>query len=256
LIIHDDMARRATELDLEFRVRRTYHMETVPRNALLGPRGDGIVAATIPTSTRVGFPLHAVDSIGNVTRSFGYDGRPFREDMVSLFRRGLAPVAGTRTFWAHHLVEYGFARCHLDSLVCEQFVRIAPWFPPPTPATFADQHRMQFAPPPELRGVGHPAPDRLWTISWVADPRWRESVRLVTANESQVLDWGLRFDTMIEFVDLTERGVLASLRLDTPGWGMLSDDEFWLREETADGQLRVVVVRMSLARPTPTLAKQ
>lgn len=250
VMVYDDFARRRTRLDQNLAVVETNPTPEDPLSAVVNNDGSGVMAAIVPSSGLIGFTLHAFDTHGVRTKSFGLSALPYREDLRELFVRELARGVANGSFWEAHRREYAFGRCVQGQDVCRLYTRSVSWFPKPDLMNPWDHDIVGDHPPPppaRLVGVSQDDPRYVWTVSRVPDAAWRSGVRIGTQQEYQVTDANRFFDSIIERIDLVERRVVATTRIDEAIWKFVGPDDAFYYKEDARGVGKVEVVRFQLA---------
>lgn len=251
IYLYDDVARRRTRLSLGFEVVATTPITEVPFSVALRTDGSGVVSSVVPTRELAGYLLHNVDENGARGASHHLSSLPYREDLRDLFERSLSVSADEDFFWSAHRREYAMERCRFVSLACTVFLRPADWFPPPALSPWG--LRMGSSPPPPyLRGVSEDGSGTVWTIAWVADPRWRSAIRLVTRDEYHIHDLLRYFDTIVERIDLKSGNVVARQRFDDVFMGFAAPGEVWSYREDEDGLGRIEVGRLMVEQVSTT----
>jgi hypothetical protein len=244
MVLFDDFAKRSTVMSLNFDVVDTRPAPQAPESVILRRNLTGVMSAIVPTADLIGFTLHLLNRQGELVGSFAPTGLPYRESMRELFLRGLSPATDTGRYWVSHRMEYAFSLCAHGRTECRLFLRPAGWFPRPAWGPSPD---MGTTPPSaRLRGVSQDHPRFVWTISWVADARWRSALEKATRTEYRVTDFDRYYDTIVERIDVQAMRVVASVRIDQMVWDFAGPGMAYWRYEDASGNPRVAVARLQL----------
>lgn len=182
------------------------------RPSLLLRDGTYIRSQHIPTPELAGYPLHVLSPTGTVVRSFGVDSPEFRADQPSLFDRVVGESSSGRVWSAvpgRYVLELWepSAGSRLRRLLpksegFQEFVR--------TPSETEK-------PPSTITSIWE-AGRVVWTLSSVADSKWQApdsplgDRRLSSAERDRTYDW------IIDAVDPSSGGVLATRRFDLGIW--------------------------------------
>jgi hypothetical protein len=196
-------------------------------------------------------PLQIFDDTGALLSAFGGDGGAAERGESDFYRRSIA-TAPDGTLWSARLSEYVLERW--DSLGHRTSVirRNAPWFPPRTRANPGESARD--APPPSLLvDLATITPDTVWTLSWAADPEWRDAVSTVVVQNRRQPgirreDRGRYRDTVFERMDVAGGRVIGHLRVDEVFSGLLDPDEVYHYEESETGEPVIHVYRLVVER--------
>ncbi len=250
MLLTDDVQRRGTLYDLDFRLLRSRPAPGYPDAQLLDAGGAGLMSAVIKTPDRIGYSVHVVDTGGVIVRSLFLNRLPYREDMAALFKRNLASASDAARFWVSHRREYAFALCRYAEFSCTTYLRPVTWFPRPTAAEIGKRNiALEKPPPAELQGVSQDDPRFVWTLSWVPDVRWKAAVVPTGIDSYRIIDLNRYFDSIVERIDLITHRVVASYRVDPVLWSFLSPGQAWFYDEDEDGSTRAFVVRFTMLVP-------
>ncbi len=124
-------------------------------------------------------------------------------------------------------------------------VQAVDWFPAPKFVNWYHRQHLD-PPPPTLIAVSQDDDGFLWTLGWVADRRWRSSVRLATGTESEITDFDGYFDSIVERIDLRTNTVCASKRFDTFFPSFVAPGELWSYREDDEGIGRIDVFKLRI----------
>lgn len=249
MLLTDDIARRGTLYDLDFRLLHSRPAFGYPDAQLLRAGAAGLVAAIVKSPDRIGYSVHEIDTAGTIVRSLVLNALPYREDMADLFKRHVSASSDVSRYWISHRREYAFAHCRFADDACEVFLRPVSWFRAPVAADFGKRNAaLTEPPPPQLVAVSQDDPRFLWTLSWVPDSRWRGAV-VPTASSWRITDLNRYFDSVIERVDLVTHRVVASQRVDQVLWSFVAPGQAWFFEEDPDGHARAIVARFTAIVP-------
>lgn len=171
------------------------------------PGGEYVLAGSVGTRDRAGFPLHVVGADGTVRHSFGKVGRGLEFDGFSALRT-LAPSRGGR-FWAADVNQYRLVQWDAAGRPRLELRRAPSWFEPWEQWTGPWEGR----PPPRLADIHEDAAGRLWTMTWVADRQFqRISPDDVDIRDSKYAGDHPLYDTIIEVLDVDSGELLLSQR--------------------------------------------
>jgi hypothetical protein len=172
--------------------------------------GSFVISAPIRTPSRVGFPLHLVNSTGRIVRSFGSASGAFRPDIPYFDRRSIT-FAGPGQVWAAHVNQYRIELWSTEGRKVRELRRTVPWFPP----YLASREPSRSTPPPTLLGdVRQDRDGRLWVRISVPDANWRRAVQPGGPHGVTIPDYNQYLDTIIEVIDPRRGRLLASRRFD------------------------------------------
>lgn len=212
------------------------HIRTTSTPGLMMPRGvvqlsgGGVVLnGTVSTPEAFGHPYHLVGPGGSVTRSFGLASKEASRGHWSLLR--VLAAAGTNEFLAGRVNSYTIELWSTDGRLRRVVRRMVEWYPD---WIDWDSDAGLAPPPPRLMALAVDSVGLLWTVSLVADARWKPLVR--GGAERRMLTTGelvQRFDAIVEVIDLSRGQLVASQRfpqmlLAMPAPGLLvgiSEDE-------------------------------
>ena len=186
----------------EFVEDRRYAFESGP----LVPIGDGrgVVVSLDRRPDLSGYPLHLVDiATGEASLHFG-SRRASEWSIADFDRIAASAVSRVGTIWWGS--EYG-ARVEEWS-VDNELLRIVdgdlPWLPAVVPDGVPGG-----PPSPRLASLALDSDDRLWVVSWIADPEWRD-VRRVGPGAVLQADAHNFYDARLDIFDLGERRHVGS----------------------------------------------
>lgn len=214
LHVIDVVLRRWTTLAPDFQVAR---IRPIPGDFLWDAvflEGHGLVANLyVPTTGQASFPLHALDNLGAIARSFGAakDGI-VRRDLPSTTRRKLArgPNNGV---WSARISEYSVSLWDTRGRQVKELRRGVPWFRPWVQVTTPSPEQ---PPSTEIVAIHGDKAGLLWVLIQVPDPRWRDHLEEFRTPEGKVYrptDRDAVYDTYVEVINPATGEVLASQRL-------------------------------------------
>jgi hypothetical protein len=194
-------------------------------------RDDGSMILSAPIEVAGSLKaLHTITPGGSVQHSFA--------DFVAVPRMPQAATmvlgrsAGGQT-WAVPFGKYELQLISRAGAVVQRIVRAPSWFrrmdaPPVTAA----------APvvPSQVIGIFHLSPRYLWVVLAASDPTWRPAVGGAAPEQDKV------FDTMIEVLDLQERRVVVTRRIDE--FYQVGREGFLYRVVVSDGGSATIEVVM------------
>jgi len=175
--------------------------------------GSLLLNADFPTPSSVGFPLHLLDSNGEVIRSFGADVPRYRADMMYDLPRAIAAAQDGRV-WTVPRLRYEPWVWSLEGKVLE--VRRTPtWFPPQSSVGSGGRGRTAPA-TPWVSGVWHDGGENLWILLSVPDPNWTPPTPPANGRREggPPVDWDRRYDTIVEVINTRTGELLGSSRFD------------------------------------------
>ncbi len=245
ILVHDDFAKRRTWLTNDFEVVDTKPALETPTSLALRRDGSGVFAAFIPTPQLAGYLLHDLDAEGSRTRSHSLSRLPFREDLRDLFDRDVSLSTDAARYWVNHRREYAFAHCRFGTESCRLYLRPARWFPAPSMIVWTEVMGTQ-PPPPQMWGVSQDSQGYVWSLTWVADERWRSAVKLETRTEYRIVDFDRYYDTILEAIDPRTNAVVARRRFDPVFRRFVGPGVLWRYREDDDGFGRIEIVRLTL----------
>lgn len=183
--------------------------------------------------------FHVFDRQGAEVGAFGV---PTQPDSSLDLENSLITAAPGGRFWTASIWSYELKRWAAPDSLNLTVQREVSWFPQfsgyPTGV-------YQSAPPPPL--LLHAREDdggRLWTFAAIPDPAWTPGMKVKPSPE-----WFERtFDTMIEVIDISSGKLLASYRHPSRLAAVCGSELMYSAVETAEGDLRVQIVRPRLVR--------
>ncbi|WP_420461638.1 6-bladed beta-propeller [Candidatus Palauibacter sp.] len=153
-----------------------------------------------------GWPIHQIDARGRRVHSLGSEtgevppSEPY--DDISVISDG-----GDGTLWVGRLAHYWIQRRSPASREPIEEIRREPdWFPEPSEAELRSGAHGVGRPPPLMSDILEDD-GLLWVLTWLIDPNW-------TRASPELEDDPLRYDSMIEVIDLEAKRVVARARFD------------------------------------------
>jgi hypothetical protein len=220
---------------------------------VLQPDGSLVAYGALGTSASIGFPFHRFRPDGTPSRSFGSlapsdaRGRP-QVPFYLLGRRSATEI------WSAE-PDYDRGRYTLtawDSAggVKRSLSRAPEWMRRGEATSAA---RPIVAPSPMLQAVRQDGTGKLWTITVVAAPRWRDGYGELKPGTS-TLDISTRrldlmMDTMLEVIDPITGKLVAATRVRGHTLDFVDDSRVLSLQTTEDGLVRGVIHRVRLVIP-------
>jgi hypothetical protein len=175
--------------------------------------GSRVISRAYRRPGSEGLPFHRFDREGRWLASFGPGSEVSGEGGTGDLTWVLAPGPGD-TFWASRLHTYSLGRFTADGDELVRLEREAPWFLPGS----AEPQRvtLENPPPSEVRSLQVGGDGRIWVVSTVADPEWRDGMTPADSPEDRdrVADFTRVFDSVIEILDPTTGQLVVSQRVD------------------------------------------
>jgi hypothetical protein len=219
------------------------HAFPLPADAILRVSPERfILNAEIAGTEHAGMPLHLVDSLGKILRSFGGTGY-YRRDAAWLLRYRLAN-ARPQEFWAAPQTEYRFTRWSTNGRMLADYIRTPSWFPPGRRRQF----RRDVAPAAMVEAIAEAGDGLLWVVTSVPDRRWAEQFTDRPADQAFNGDFGRFLDSIIELIDPATAAIVAQVRLDSFVRGFLDADEAFAYRLDSNGVPYVDVVQLKIEK--------
>lgn len=211
--------------------------------------GDGriLLNANSTTRTRIGYPFHELDPVGNIVRSFGADSGASwgpRDESAFTFAE-----AGNRRFWtASQIGKYELRLWGRTDSLLRIVERRVDWFRPYKSVWMATPDRQAS---PWLVTFWEDGQGRIWTVTRVGDRDWKRGLGPGKRGEGghmvyEVLSQRQVYDTMIEVLDPVSGRVIASQRFDDRFGFSISPGVISLAVRNEDGTYQLRVLRLSL----------
>lgn len=208
LYVYDHMQLRRTVFDPDHEYVRTDPIPAFIWQIVPLPSALTIINSSIATRERVGWPLHIIDSDGDILQSFGAEPPVSRPGGSLLEHRGIA-IDINGMLWvaprnAYELSTYSAVGARFDP-VNRLYRRQVEWFQPWT------ERSPDGRPRPSIKQIafGLEDPTLLWVLIDVADAQWAPLQR--PQRSSQELR-DARYDSVLEVIDVKSGSVLASRR--------------------------------------------
>lgn len=218
-----------------------------PKYDLTQSDGAFLLAGTVPSRERIGFPLHEIGPQGSFLRSFGVE-EVFRPDRMDW---GASVIAASQDGSAVSISKNQFVidLWSREKVHLRRAIRATRWFP-------AQLHRDALPTrdtprPPIVTGIQLNGGIPLVVIS-VPHERWRQIVpdeievsggRVVPIDDGEGY-----FQTRIEALDLQENTLLAARRFDVESYGFAGKDIIYSLRANPDGTIDTDVWRVTLTR--------
>lgn len=162
------------------------------------------MTAHVRTPDLIGLPIHKIDRSGVRVASFGSESGGYSPEEPFSGMRVLAPEE-TGGLWSGRVAHYSIEKlAPVSHEVLLTIRRDAGLFPDPERGQGVGGHSDE--PQAFLTDLWQDS-DRLWVLSWAVDPKWKTA-------SSELEEEHLRFDSVIEVLDLVSWRVLARLRVD------------------------------------------
>lgn len=176
--------------------------------------GHYFMTSHMRTADLIGWPIHRVRRDGRRVESFGSKTGEFRPSEPYSGLRIIGD-AGGGSLWSARLAHYTVERV-LPGVTrpLEEVHRESDWFPEPGPEDLQLDHGRE-RPHPMVVSVREEG-GLLWILTWVADSEWQSAT---TALE----DEHLRYDTVIEVIDLSDYRVVARSKVEELYQQLLGD---------------------------------
>ncbi|HEY9470468.1 MAG TPA: hypothetical protein VIQ76_12725 [Propionibacteriaceae bacterium] len=211
--------------------------------------GTFVGNVVIETPGEAGYPLHQFSGDGKKTTSFGSSLPSLRPDLKLATMRILSssPSGG---LWVAHIVAYEIELYDNKATLKQVLRRDVDWFPPGTGRIVTPQPDGE-PPQPKVVGVQEDAQGRLWILSVVADPKWRDAFsreRLPPRRQGSPAYYGVEsvnalYDSMIEIIDLRTKRLISSTRVDEAVAGFAGPALAW-SSIGEGGQSGIVRIRL------------
>jgi hypothetical protein len=205
-----------------------------------------LVNAGIREPERVGYPLHLLDSDGNIIRSFGStnDG-PYRPDLRDIIERRPMTVADDETSaWVGWLNQYVIEQWDSDGNLLHVLKREADWFP----AWWRPESGPGRPPSTVMRDLVQDG-DVLWVLVSIPGQNWDTAVQVDDSGRFSVTDDSVYRNTMIEALDLRTGEVLATTSVPRVFTGFVSPGHVYGREVDPNGITLVSIWSLEITNP-------
>jgi len=226
LRIFDAGLGRISEFDSALHPSGTEPVRVSATSLAFLPSGEVVVGSRRNGPSEVGLPLHLLDSLGSVSRSFGAD--PPIQDWgnSSKVRRTLA-ASGRDAVWAGERTRYSFERWTVQGNRTHSFWSDVPWYPPHE--RFGRKSDRSSPPNPGIYAIHEDSRGLVWLAIRVPDENWEEAYeqgrdpygreRWVARDDNKL------YDTIVEVVDPLAGRVMASGRHPLAVWGFTNEGQ-------------------------------
>lgn len=239
LVVTDWGTGRVTVLGGSYEVTRISSMQRLPDLVLRD--GTMLLADHVFTPDRIGFPLHVIDSAGEVVRSFGTDLPEYAPD-ARLATTRLVASDSTGGIWSVAPGRYLLERWDpMTGTRTDSFEITSPHVTP-VRRWPADE---RLRPPGIVEWLWAGSDGRLYLLLRVADSAWTPPSNANVERRLTAEDYDLLYDWILEVVDPTARAVIASHRVSTALWGRTGSP--FLAGRDPDGGEAIVVYRPDLS---------
>jgi hypothetical protein len=211
-----------------------------------------VTNAEISSAQAIGFPLHRLGDDGAVINSFGSDHSELRPNDIYALLRHLI-LEDNRHLWSvTAFYNYRIEAWDSTGRLRATLNRKADWFIPYKDVLNATP---SIPPSPTIRSAWIDNQNRLWVLTVIADRNWRrglgQSRRVEGTEVWGVLNSDQVYDTVVDVIDLRERRLIASQRLD-PLYSLGAAPNRIARiVPTPEGGLRVHVGTLLIDPPQP-----
>lgn len=213
LYAFDYGAPRVTVYTPDLEVGRVDRLPGPVRDAVVFTDGRMVLHARIPTSEKIGLPLHLASSDGSVLHSFGASNPVERPGRPALQLRYLAR-ASSDAVWAARMNEYVVEQWRRDGTLVRRLERDPDWFD-----GWLKRRGVSASEPPQsfLRGVHQDDHGRLLVLATVAGENWEEGVERVGDQRGErsvrVRNLELLYDSRLDIIDPETGRLVVSQRL-------------------------------------------
>ena len=207
LYVLDESQRRLSVFSPRYELVRTVQLgfEAGFRSVFVGE--EILVNSMIRTPELIGYPLHLMNSLGRLTRSFGSTTGVYRPDLRDALEvRELTADAGA--VWSAWINQYVIERWDTVGNLTRVLQREVDWFP-----TWWRPQPGRGAPPLPVTTAIQKQGDTLWVLVRVPGPDWAAAVK-PRGRSFAVLDPNVYQNTMVEAIQLRT----LSLRRREEGW--------------------------------------
>jgi hypothetical protein len=207
--VADVLLKRLTMIAPDLSIARTRSLAYTPSlymPDLVLDDGSFILAVQVQTPDHIGYPIHRLDSVGAIVRSFGIDTPQFRPDLSRLLTRVVAPSRGGG-IWAAAPGRYIIDRWDPDSGRREARIIVpSPWFRESDRSDRQTEH-----PHPVIVGLWEDEHSLLWVLLRDGNSEWRPPEQPVHAPRDPE-SYSNKHDWVIEVIDPVSGQVVASRR--------------------------------------------
>jgi len=246
--VYDNRQQRESVFDSAGNYLRSYPWAFGPKNSVGSrwplPDGGLLISATVRSREAAGNPLHVLNANRELVRSFGADTAMLLPGLIDLARRAVSK-ASDGAIWVGRINEYRIEKWSISGEHLQTMDRQVSWFPRWQSVETTDY--MAAAPPPRLVAIlEDPSSGLLWTMTVLADSRYRPTKRVGDAETPVVVsELDDFFDTVIEAIDIRTSTVLATRRFDEI-LGVAGQAIVASQYELEDGTIRVRLSRLVL----------
>ncbi len=216
-----------------------------------------VVNGQIRTSDRLGWPFHALDVSGQVTRitrSFGPgDGKVLPGSQGRLAMRHQLARASSGAYWSAAAYTYTVSRWDSNDELVTTFERRPVWFAQPSDGLPGGPEKPAS---PRLLGAREAPDGLLWIYVLVPAPTYARAWRQVAADlkrgvteiPASKIDYEFLYNTRVEVIDPNSRRVVTSTLLDGPVRAVMPNGLIAIPNTTPDGWIQIRIVRLRLTR--------
>ena len=210
LFVLDRFNMRLSVFDPGHRFARSAPLEVLPQGvdpvAVPWNPGFFFVTSHMRTAALIGWPVHEIDAQGHIVRSFGSATGEFSPSEPYSEMRVVAD-AGEGNLWVGRLAHYWIQLQSPGTREPLEDLRREPtWFPKPSLDELRAGDHGAGRPPPMLADILEDD-GLLWVLTWPTDPDWSEA-------GPDLEDEHLRYDSMIEVIDLETKRVVVRRRFE------------------------------------------
>jgi hypothetical protein len=207
--VADVLLKRLTMIAPDLSIARTRSLAYTPSlymPDLVLDDGSFILAVQVQTPDNIGYPIHRLDSVGAIVRSFGIDTPQFRPDLSRLLTRVVAPSRGGG-IWAAAPGRYIIDRWDPESGRRDARIIVpSPWFRESDRSDRQTEH-----PQPVIVGLWEDEHSLLWVLLRDGNSDWRPPELPVHAPHDPE-SYSNKHDWVIEVIDPVSGRVVASRR--------------------------------------------
>ena len=214
------------------------------------PSGDVVINAEVSTPSAIGFPLHRINSKGEIVRSFGALA-PVVVPGEQRARRASGP-GGVNSFWHGEANRYDIERWTIDGKPDVILSRTAAWFAPYAPRE-GSYNPQVVKPRPRLRRITQTQDTVVWVGVDVADASWKQVSNASPDSEMRmgvIDDYLALYDTVLEAINPATGRLLASTRVDAPLHRFFGDGFTFSHRADSAGYRFLDVWQFRLVAPT------
>lgn len=194
-----DSNRRHTVLSADLQPTLMQQGLPVPFDAIVHSDGSSISQITSRDDASAGYPLHSIDTRGEIVQSFGAETPDYRSDRPGRMFRTIA-ATDDGWLWSARFSPYELELWHPDQGLARTIARAPEWFKPDLERSTGDK----------VHDIRLDKEGRLWVVISLKIEDWNPpDRRLPTATDMDRI-----LDTVIEIIDPRSGRLVASTRTD------------------------------------------